>query len=122
MASPPHSPPCLQGASRMTEGILRGRALGNVYNFGDRMDVDSQEGKIMGKVHVYTTSGNPNDSNPNDSNPHMMLKHEVTNRLGPILKKLGNSYSPAKSVFIYAFIFFQYLMSIFRAKSACLCI
>lgn len=117
MASPPHSPPRLQGASRMTGGILRGRALGNVYNFGDRMDVDSQHGKIMGKVHIYTTHGNPDDSNP-----YMMLKHEVTNRLGPILKKLGNSYSPVKSAFIYVFIFFQYLMSIFRAQSACLCI
>ncbi len=65
------------------------------------MDVNSQQGKMMGKVHIYTTHGNPDDSNP-----YMMLKHEVTNHLGPILKKLGNSYSPVKSVFIRSFIFF----------------
>lgn len=33
MASPPHSPPCLHGASRTTGGILRGQALGNVVTF-----------------------------------------------------------------------------------------
>jgi hypothetical protein len=60
------------------------------------MDVDTQQGKIMGRVHVYTTHGNPDDSNP-----YMMLKHEVTNHLGPILKKL---FHPSKvSLFKYLF-------------------
>jgi hypothetical protein len=86
------SPPRLQGASRTTGGILRGRALGNVYNFADHTDVVAQQGKVIGKVHVYTTHGNPDESKP-----YMMLKHEVTHRLTPILKKLGNQYSPIKS-------------------------
>ena len=59
---------------------MHGRALGNVYNFGDQMDVDSQQGKMMGKVHIYMTHGNLENLNP-----YMMLKHEVTNHLGPIL-------------------------------------
>ena len=91
--SPPQSPPGRHGASRTTGGILRGNALGNVYNFGDRMDVDNPQGKVFGKVHVYTTHGDPTNSKP-----YMVLKHEVTNRLTPILKKLGNSYSPVKSM------------------------
>ena len=97
MASPPQSPPQTppqHGASRTTGGILRGKALGNVYNFGDPMDMDTRPGKVVGKVHVYTTHGNPEDSKP-----YMVLKHEVTNRLAPILQKLGNSYSPVKSMF-----------------------
>jgi hypothetical protein len=98
MASPPHTPPRLHGASRTTGGFLRGRALGNVYNFGDGMDIDSQNSKVVGKVQIYTTHGNPDESKP-----YMMLKHEVTNRLAPILKKLGNSYSPVKSLLFKVF-------------------
>ncbi|KAF8221490.1 hypothetical protein L208DRAFT_1531908 [Tricholoma matsutake] len=92
MVSPPHSPPGRRGESCTTGGILCGHALGNVYNFGDHMDVDDWQGKVVGKVHVYTMHGNPNESKP-----YMVLKHEVTNHLTPILKKLGNLYSPVKS-------------------------
>jgi len=94
MASPPHSPPCLHGASRTTGGLLRGRALGNVFNFGDHMNVDHQISKVVGTVHIYTTHGDPELLKP-----YMMLKHEVTNGIAPILKKLGSSYSPVKSLF-----------------------
>lgn len=98
MASPPHSPPRLHGASRTTGGILRGRALGNVFNFGDGMNVDHQNSKVVGTVHIYTTHGNPKELKP-----YMTLKHEVTNHIAPILKKLGNSYSPVKSWFFFSF-------------------
>ncbi|KAF8221570.1 hypothetical protein L208DRAFT_1327243 [Tricholoma matsutake] len=47
MVSSPHSPPGRHGASRTTGGILRGHALGNVYNFGDHMDVDDRQGKVV---------------------------------------------------------------------------
>jgi hypothetical protein len=76
MASPPQSPPLQHGASCMTGGILCGNALGNVYNFGDCMDMDTKPGKVIGKGHVYTTHGNPEDLKP-----YMVLKHEVTNCL-----------------------------------------
>ena len=79
----------------MTGGFLRGQAHGNVYNFGDQMDVNQQLGCVMGKVHVYTTHGNPDNLSP-----YMSLKHEVTTCLAPVLKKLGKQYSPVKSKYI----------------------
>ena len=94
MDSPPDSPSHLQGASRTTGGILHGRALGNVYNLADNTDFDQQPGRIMGKVHIYTNHGNPDDSHP-----HMSLKHEVTGTLAPVLEKLGTQYSPVKSMY-----------------------
>ncbi len=50
MASPPCSPPCLHGASHTTGGILHGRALGNIFNFGDGMNVDDQNSKVVGTI------------------------------------------------------------------------
>lgn len=101
MASPIDSPPGLQGASRITGGFIRGRAHGNVYNLADPIDFDQRLGRVMGKVHVYTSHGNPNNSDP-----YMSLKHEVTTSLAPVLKKLGNQYSPVKSKHIIIWIFF----------------
>jgi hypothetical protein len=93
MAGSPDSPIHLQGASRMTGGIFRGRALGNNYNMADSMDFDHRRSKVVGKVHVYNTHGNPDDLEP-----YLSLKHEVTQTLAPVLKKLGNQYSPVKSM------------------------
>lgn len=54
MASPSTSPSRnLQGASCITGGILRGRALGNTFNFADTK-VKDKEGPIIGKVLIYT--------------------------------------------------------------------
>ena len=108
MASPPCSPPCLHGASRTTGGILRGRALGNIFNFGDGMNVDDQNSKVVGTIHIYTTHGNPEESKP-----YMTLKHEVINHIAPILKKLGNSYSPVKSWFSFSFLTFLNTYAVF---------
>ena len=99
MASPPFTPPCPHGASRTTGGIICGQALGNVYNFGDSMDIDNEHSKVVGNVQIYTTHGNLEEVKP-----YMMLKHEVTNRIAPILQKLGNSYSPVKSLFSHFFV------------------
>ena len=118
MKSPPDSPSRLQGASRTTGGFVRGRAHGNVYNFGDSMNVNQQLGRVKGKVHVYTEHGNPDNVDP-----FMSLRHEVTPSLGTVLKKLGKQYSPVKSQYIITiFIYlFKYLKN-FRAKSTCLCV
>jgi hypothetical protein len=78
----------------MMGGILRSRALGNVYNLADEMDIvlDSDQICPAGKVHVYTTH-----CDPSDSKPYLLLKHPVTKTLAPVLKKLGVQYSPVKS-------------------------
>jgi hypothetical protein len=96
MTSPPASPLRLQGASRTTGGFLRSRALGNVYNLADEMEIDGKlEGSQIrqaGKVHVYTSH-----CHPSDSKPYLSLKHPVTKSLAPVLEKLGIQYSPVKS-------------------------
>ena len=96
----------------MTGGILRSRALGNVYNLADEMDivldsdpihpagkvythcdpVDSDQICSAGKVHVYTTH-----CDPSDLKPYLLLKHPVTKTLAPVLKKLGVQISPVKT-------------------------
>jgi hypothetical protein len=62
------------------------------------MNIDHQNTKVVGTVHIYTTHGNPEESKP-----YMTLKHEVTNQIAPILRKLGNFYSPVKSWFFFSF-------------------
>ena len=106
MKSPPASPPCfdLGGASRVTGGILRGRAYGNVYNHADAEMMFDLEPR-MGKVQVYTTCVDPTLTKPD-----MVLKHKVTPKLKPILKALARGYSP---VCCKLFIIFWFILSIF---------
>ena len=105
MASPPTSPPCsniqsstnpsldLGGASRVTGGILRGRALGNVFNHADADELlRFNLAPRKGRVQVYMSRVDPTVTKPD-----MSLKHEVTPRLKPILKALARGYSPIRS-------------------------
>ena len=98
MASPPVSPSrqqtsSLQGSSRVTGGILRGRALGNVFNNAEACDVfGSEHESRIGRVQIYTVPADPTTAKPN-----MELKHEVTPKLIPVLKALGRKYSPVRS-------------------------
>lgn len=106
MNSPPASPPRFElgGASRVTGGILRGRAYGNVYNHADfetKFDLEPR----MGKVHVYTAR-----VDPTLAKPEMVLKHKVTPKLKPILKALARGYSPVRSKL---FVIFWIILSIF---------
>ena len=94
MLSPPLSPTMdLQGASRITGGILRGRALGNVYNNADA-DLISGSGleRRMGRVQFYTSPADPTTTNPD-----FELDHEVTPRLTKVLRALVRKYSPVRS-------------------------
>jgi len=95
MASPPATPSAsrdaLQGASRMTGGILRGRALGNVFNHADGED-EIQVVPRKGKVFIYQS---PQD--PMAHKPDMSIVSEVTPQLKPILKTLARKYSPVRS-------------------------
>ena len=89
----------LQGASRVTGGFARGRALGNVFNHADVSELQQELDlmlAIRGKVHLYETSG---DSEPIDptAKPHKIVKVDVAPTLGPVLEKIANKYSPIKS-------------------------
>jgi len=77
----------------MTEGILCGRAQGNVYNIADAMPDDAIfTGPVKGNVHIYNMHGNPDSMEP-----YMLVKHDVTPNIGPVLKKLAAQYSPVCS-------------------------
>lgn len=57
-----HSPPRLEGASRVTGGIIRGRAAGNAFQFADHspgVKVESVVGFKKAAVHLYTTTADP---------------------------------------------------------------
>ena len=99
MKSPPASPPRFElgGASRVTGGIFRGRAYGNVYNHADVGKMFDSETR-MGKIHVYTTR-----IDPTLAKQDMVLKHKVTPKLKPILKVLARGYSPVRSMFLNVF-------------------
>ena len=96
MASPTPPPisysrDALQGASRMTGGILRGRALGNVFNHADGEDQVHLVPR-KGKVLVFQS---PRD--PMTNKPDMSIMSEVSPRLKPVLKTLARKYSPVRS-------------------------
>jgi len=76
----------------MTGGVLRGRAQGNVFNLADATTTVEDQGSVMGKVHVYREHGDPHTSKP-----YMIMKHEVTTNLAPVLEGLASDYSPIKS-------------------------
>ena len=99
MNSPPASPPRIElsGASRVTGGIFRGRAYGNVFNHADVGTIFDSETR-MGKIHVYTSRVDPTLAKPD-----MVLKHKVTPKLKPILKALARGYSPVRSMSLIIF-------------------
>jgi hypothetical protein len=113
MKSPPASPPRFElgGASRVTGGILRGRAYGNVYNHADAETTFDSDTR-MGKVHVYMAR-----VDPTVAKPEMVLKHKVTPKLQPILKALARGYSPVRSKLF--FIIWFILLIFFRRQSPC---
>jgi hypothetical protein len=92
----------LQGASRTTGGILRGRAQGNVFNNADA-ELVSDYGieRRIGRVQVYTAYADPTMVKPD-----MELKHEVTPKLTKVLKVLSRKYSPVRSMaLVYIWIY-----------------
>jgi hypothetical protein len=87
------NPPPLHGSSSTTEGILRGRAQGNVFNVADaEKGLEAGLGTPIGKVKIYRPG-----EDPSSLKPQMVLKSEVTQTMGPLLTELGELYSPVKS-------------------------
>jgi hypothetical protein len=82
----------LQGASRATGGVFRGRALGNAPNWADSKDSNAYtaSSKPNGKVLLYT-------SQDRKAHPTMMIMHETVAQLPPILEKLSRKFSPIQS-------------------------
>jgi hypothetical protein len=85
----------LRGSSRITGGILRGKATGSHFNWGDNWDVtnnDPAEAQPVpvGKVLLY-------NSRDEGATPHLSITTQTVSQLPPILKKLSVKFSPIKS-------------------------
>ena len=84
----------LQGASRVTGGILRGNALGSHLNWGDAPQLMDNEPEFqsapMGKVFLFS-------SRDEDARPHLSITTQTASQLSPILKELSAKYLPIRS-------------------------
>ena len=85
----------LEGSSRTTGGISRGKALGNVFNLADASDLtlNTPEKGIV-KVHEVLVE------NPDECGPKMVLRLGVCHTLGPVLDKLGKQLPYVKGIFM----------------------
>ena len=95
MNSPPPSRFELQGASRTTGGIFRGRAYGNNLNQADFAEEDDLIVPITGKVYLYITAQNPAEWNLATMS-RQVIKHEVTDSLAGVLEEIGDRHSPVR--------------------------
>ena len=99
MDSPPPSQRELQGASRTTGGIFRGRAYGNNPNMADLIDQDDSLIRIIGKIYIYITSNDPVTPDITAMKHRFVIKHSVTSSLAEILTEIGDRHSPVRSKF-----------------------
>jgi len=106
--SSPH-PPRLEGASRTSGGILRGKAFGNVFNHADLSDIfQDSMGAIKGRVFVYLSNHDPASFDFETSRPSFFFKHDVTATVSPLLQEMGRRYEPVASKFYPKYISLRY--------------
>ncbi|KAF8344787.1 hypothetical protein F5887DRAFT_865119, partial [Amanita rubescens] len=90
----------LQGASRTTGGIFRGRAHGNVFNIGDAKEVFEVDSPKTGKLKLFKAG-----QDPSSHKPHMTVNVKVGAKLAPVLNELAKRFSPIKNknkrIFVY---------------------
>ncbi len=94
--------PALQGSSRITGGILRGNALGNVFNHGDTEFLTLQAASAKGIIRVYDALV----KDPGNAAPKMFFKIGVCPTLGPVLKMFGKRAPYIEGQWFFA-IYFQ---------------
>jgi hypothetical protein len=87
--------PPLNGSSRVTGGILRGRAVGNVLNLPDAPDFLDDVIPEVGTIKLYSDLS----QHPSTHRPVLTMKTKMMSSLKPILEKLVNRYSPISSEF-----------------------
>ena len=101
MHSPDNSPKRLQGASRISGGILWGRAQGNVFNFADVTDILDQGPRqrmtSRGRVYVYTSSSNPTTLDPELMKLMATVKVTTSQTIAPMLQQVTCRFSPVHS-------------------------
>ena len=88
------SPPPLEGSSCTVGGMLRGKAIGNVFNLGDTQEMLQEPISVKGTLKVYTTLVASASQKPT-----MILKVNAFPTMAPLLKKLSSHYPTVKSKF-----------------------
>ena len=96
---PPLSQQELQGASRTTGGIFRGRAYGNNPNIADFADQDNSLIPHIGKIYLYITANDPATWDFTTMKHRLVIKHNITSSLAKILMEIGDRHSPVRSMF-----------------------
>jgi len=99
ISPPPLNQLELQGASRTTGGIFRGRAYGNNPNIADLADEDNNLIPIMGKIYLYITGDDPATWDLLTMKRSLVIKHFVTSSLATILQEIGDRHSPVRRKF-----------------------
>ncbi|RDB28249.1 hypothetical protein Hypma_001559 [Hypsizygus marmoreus] len=82
----------LLGSSKVTGGIIRGRAIGNVFNMADKADMSidpSAQRPLRGIVKAF-------NSRDTDAKAMATSRHDLGSDLGPILRKLAVDLSPIR--------------------------
>jgi hypothetical protein len=97
----PPVPP--EGSSRVTGGVLRGRAVGNVLNLPDTSElIQDIPVPAKGTVRLYSDLSHQ----PSTHQPILTMKTDAKPTLGPILQKLARSYSPVRSKYLWCHLSF----------------
>jgi hypothetical protein len=90
----PTATPPAEGSSRVTGGVLRGRAVGNVLNLPDTSElIQDIPVPAKGTVRLYSDLSHQ----PSTHKPILTMKTDAKPTLAPILQKLARSYSPVRS-------------------------
>ncbi|EDR02990.1 uncharacterized protein LACBIDRAFT_307791 [Laccaria bicolor S238N-H82] len=97
--APPETEVPANGSSRSTGGILRGRAVGNLFNIGDSIYDAPQEVRPLsnGRINITIVQQPPSDVVIDNATSHLNVKSPCFETLGPLLKKVAKSYSPVRN-------------------------
>ncbi len=95
MASPPH-----HGSSCSTRGIIRGKAMGNVFNFADHEPGPSAVfdlgNPVTGFVLIYNKLVDPTGLKPESLVPSTKVQVTINTHLAPILDSIAKRFPAIK--------------------------
>jgi hypothetical protein len=83
-------------------GILRGKALGNTFNFGDEehSTFNPVATPMKGVVYLYVSQVNPANLGLKDMTPMAQVKVAIENSMTPILQAVARKYQPISGMCI----------------------
>ena len=100
LSPPPLTHEELQGSSRTTGGLFRGRAYGNNPNAADLRENEDELIPVTGRVHLYVTQDDPADWDLAVMN-RQVFNHSVTTSLAEVLQVIGDLQSPIRRKFYF---------------------